>query len=337
MKKTVVFALVAAAGMTASAFAQNANPQFELRIVVDGTPGSPFQSGSNFFPAATTSNPIVTAVGLTLQARVTTTGTHANWGIGRAGFINNTPPGTGTGQSWITHNDALTNQTNATWSAGDVATSAFRRGLTGEAPAPRYGLFNLFRNNVPTGQNIESGNGTNTSFINNGFMQQGSVVGTKWFPGTGAGTGGGLVGIDGTVPQLNNLNLIRPLTDANVQLPDGTFGLAPAGTGLGRAGATTTDTITSPWETIYRFIFIPRTNDSDPYREVTVTAGFRLDWVDRIGDLSQAGEGPFFKVQNLTFRDTNIIVGSVSFFVPTPGALALLGVGGLAVARRRRA
>jgi hypothetical protein len=333
MKKTVVFALVAAAGMTASAFAQNPNPQFQLRIVVDGTPGSPFLSGPNFFPAATTSNPIVTAVGLTIQARVTTTGTFANWGIGRAGFVS------GVGQSWITHNDALTNQTNSTWSAGDVATSAFRRGETGDpgAPVPRRGLFNNFRNAVTPAQNLESGNGTFVSPFNNGLMQRGSVVGGAWVAGSGPGTGGGIVGVDGNSPSFTSLAPLIPLVDETVVLPDGSFGTAPAGTGLGRAGATANDTVTSPWENIYRFIFIPRTNNSDPYREVTVSAGFRLDWAASLGDVSGAGEGPFFKVQNLTFRNENMIIGSVSFFVPTPGALALLGVGGLAVARRRRA
>ncbi len=334
MKKTVLFSLVAAAGMTTSVFAQStAAPQFELRIVVDGTAGSPFQSGGNFFPAANPLNQIVTAVGLTIQARVTTTGTTQNWGIGRAGFVS------GVGQSWITHNDALTNQTNAQWSAGDIATSAFRRGITGDAgtPTPRRGLFNNFRNAVTSAQNLESGNGTFVNAFNNGLMQRGSVVGGAWVAGSGPGTGGGIVGVDGNSPSFGTLAALIPLVDETVELPDGNFGTAPAGTGLGRAGDTATDTVTSPWENIYRFIFIPRTNGSDPYREVTVSAGFRLDWAASIGDASGAGEGPFFKVLNLQDRVTSMINGSVSFFVPTPGALALLGLGGLAVFRRRRA
>jgi hypothetical protein len=335
VKKTVLVALVAAAGLAASVNAQAPNPQFQLRFVVDGTPGSPFQGGSNFFPAATASNPIVTAVGLTLQGRVTTTGTTANWGMSRFGFINNV---SGAGQSWITHSDVLTNQTNATWSAGDVATSAFRRGVTGDpgAPVPRRGLFNLFRNNVPSVQNIESGN-PGTSFINNGFMQRGSVSGTTWVPGSGAGTGGGLVGIDGIVPILQNLNELRPWVDPSVELPDGTFGTSDPGTGLGRRGATATDTITSPWENLYRFLFIPRTNDSDPLRSVTITGAFRLDYANAIGDVSGAGEGPFTKVGDLQNRVTSMVQASVTFLVPTPGALALLGLGGLVTARRRRA
>jgi hypothetical protein len=332
VKKTVLVALVAAAGLAASVNAQAPNPQFQLRIVVDGTPGSPFQGGSNFFPAASASNPVPTMVGLTIQARVTTTGTTQNWGIVRAGFIS------GVGQSWITHNDALTNQTNATWSAGDVATSAFRRGETGDpgAPVPRRGLFNNFRNNVPTVQNIESGN-PGTSFINNGFMQRGSVVGGAWVAGSGPGTGGGIVGVDGNSPSFGSLAALIPLVDSSVQLPDGSFGTAPAGTGLGRAGATATDTITSPWESIYRFMFVPRTNNSDPLREVMVSAGFRLDYANSLGDVSGAGEGPFFKVGDLQNRVTSIVQASVTFLVPTPGALALLGLGGLVTARRRRA
>jgi uncharacterized protein (TIGR03382 family) len=333
VKKTVLVALVAAAGLATSVNAQSPNPQFELRIVVDGTPGSPFQGGSNFFPAASASNPVPTMVGLTIQARVTTTGTTANWGIVRAGFVS------GVGQSWITHNDALTNQTNSQWSANDVATSAFRRGVTGDAgtPTPRRGLFNNFRNAVTSNMNMESGNGTFVNTFNNGLMQRGSVVGGAWVAGTGPGTGGGIVGVDGNSPSFSNLAGLAPLVDSSITLPDGSQGLAPAGTGLGRAGATATDTVTSPWENIYRFMFVPRTNGSDPLREVTVSAGFRLDYANTIGDASGAGEGPFFKVGDLQNRVTSIIQGSVQFEVPTPGALALLGLGGLAVARRRRA
>jgi uncharacterized protein (TIGR03382 family) len=211
--------------------------------------------------------------------------------------------------------------------------------VTGDAgtPTPRRGLFNNFRNAVTSNMNMESGNGTFVNTFNNGLMQRGSVVGGAWVAGTGPGTGGGIVGVDGNSPSFSNLAGLAPLVDSSITLPDGSQGLAPAGTGLGRAGATATDTVTSPWENIYRFMFVPRTNNSDPKRDVTITAGFRLDWAASIGDVSGAGEGPFFKVQNLNDRVTTMIIGSVTFQVPTPGALALLGLGGLAVARRRRA
>jgi hypothetical protein len=309
VKKTALLAVAAAAGLATSVYGQNA--QVEIRIVVDGTMGSPFQAGSNFFPQASASNPIPTAVGLTIQARVRTTGTFANWGISRAGFVSGP-------SSWITHNDTLTNTTSAQWT--DVR-NAFNRGATGDAgsPAPRLGLFNYFRNNVTTAQNIASGNGTFVNTFNNGLMQTGAPnASNNWVAGAASGSNfGGIVGVDGNVPLQSSSAAFQNFTPAD---------------------ATSSTVVDSGWQSVYRFLFIPRTNTSDPNREVLVRAGFRVVWATLLGDVSGVGDGPFsLGAAASGQQDTTIKIGEARFLVPTPGAAALLGLGGLAVARRRRA
>jgi hypothetical protein len=323
-KKTVLSAIVAAAGLATSAMAQS--PVYQLEFVVDGTPGSPFQSGPNFYPQASASNPIPSAVGITLRARVTTTGTFANWGLARVG----------SNRSYITHNDALTNTANGTfWSAGNAATSAFRRGNTSTTSSSTttgaFGVMGYFRNAV-TPNNFSLAGAVNN---NNGGFNAGSPsgVGGAWATG-GANAFAGISGIDGGAFNSTTNTGVLALTDASVTLADGNTGGLASG-GLGRAGATATDTVTSPWENVYRFLFIPRFNNSDPTRSVTVRGGFDVQLAIAFQDANGDGTGVWNKVS--AGPNTTLRTAQVSFLVPAPGAAALLAIGGLAAARRRRA
>ncbi len=293
--KNVLLSVCAVAGLASATLAQNA--QLDMQIVLDSDPGSPFFGNAlAALPGASSS-----LVGLTLQARVTTTGTFANFGI--SNFTNSSS----LGASFIRHNDSVSNQTSSQWS--NIA-DVWRRGLTGEDDQTR-GVFKAYRNTVFAGENIESGNGSypgpsTTSpftfgFLRNGFIQTG-------IPGD---SGAQIRAIDA-------LLVPSPVPYTNYA-----------------AGATSTTVTVSPWDNIYRFLFAPRTNSGDSERQVTVSAGGRLRW--------GSGQGNF---AGLNFVTANSVRGirafftsaSVTFTVPTPGAAAaLLGLAGLAVARRRRA
>jgi MYXO-CTERM domain-containing protein len=265
-----------------------------MRIVLDSDPGSPFFGTSlAALPGASSS-----LVGLTLQARVTTTGTFANFGM--AFFTNSAS----LGASFIRHNDSVSNQTSSQWS--NIA-DVWRRGLTGEDDQTR-GVFKAYRNTVFAAENIESGNGSypapsTTSpftfgFLRNGFIQT------------------GIPGDSGAQIRALDANLVpAPVPYTNFA-----------------AGATSTTVTVSPWANLYRFLFAPRTNSGDSERQVTVAAGGRLLW--------GVGQGNFGGSNIVTASLGGPVIftsASVTFTVPTPGAAALLGLAGLAVARRRRA
>ncbi len=288
----VLLSVCAVAGLASSAIAQNR--QFDMRIVLDSDPGSPFFGTSlAALPGASSS-----LVGLTLQARVTTTGTFANYGI--SAFTNSST----LGATFIRHNDAVSNQTSALWS--NIA-QVWRRGLTGQDSQTR-GVFSAYRNIVTADQNIEFGNGTfaapsTTSpftfgFLRNGFIQT------------------GIPGDSGAQIRALDANLVpAPVPYTNFA-----------------AGATSTTVTVSPWANLYRFLFAPRTNSGDSERQVTVAAGGRLLW--------GVGQGNFGGSNIVTASLGGPVIftsASVTFTVPTPGAAALLGLAGLAVARRRRA
>ncbi len=294
MKKSVLLGLVSVAGLASAALAQS--PVLEMRIVTDDNPGSPFFGT----PGAALPGVGTTLVGLTLQARVTTTGTFANFGITAFGNSSSV------GASNIRHNDSVSNQTSALWSN---ISNVWSRGLTGQDAETR-GVFNPYRNTVSPAQNLESGNGSFTSpntaspftFGNlfNGFVQTGLA----------GDTGAQIRAIDAGI------------TASAQAYPN--FA----------AGATSTTVTVSPWANLYRFFFAPRTNVGDNERQVTVTAAGRLRWGG-----SQGNVGGLNIVSPSSVGATPAFFSSASatFTVPTPGAAALLGLGGLAVARRRRA
>lgn len=229
----------------------------ELRLMVDGEPNAPF---STLPPGTGTGFGRTPAVGLTLQARVTTRGSTPNWGISRVGFI--APVASA---SSIVHTDAFSDVTDGAWTPLD----ALRRGITGDGPAipsgpgtgPRVGLFNYFRNGVGNNQNLTSGNGTFTAPINNGYLVP-------------AGASASMVSFDGNVA-------LSPFasTFAN-STPAGNPATAP---------------VVSPWRNVYRFTFNPRFNfpDYSPARQVTVTLSALAQWSNERFDISGTGAGPF--------------------------------------------
>jgi hypothetical protein len=292
--KNVLLSLTAVAGLASAALAQNA--QFDLRVVLDNDPASPFFGTSEArLPGFNSLGVWTTAVGLTIQARVRTTGTFNNFGIIR--FTNSAAAGA----TRISHNDATSNQTSSLWSS---ITNVWQRGLTGENAEDR-GVFGAYRNTVTAAQNIESGNGTfatapvNTSpfsfgNLQNGFMQS--------------------VGGSGQIVAADMARTASGTANPNFA-----------------AGATSTTVVTSPWANLYRFIFVPRTNNgSDLARGVTVTVAGRLQYGGTQGTV-----GGLFILNPATTPAVQTSA-TVTFAVPTPGAAALLGLGGLAVARRRR-
>lgn len=298
--KNVLLSLTAVAGLASAALAQNA--QFDLRIVLDNDPASPFFGTSEArLPGFDASGVWTTAVGLTIQARVRTTGTFANYGIVR--WTNSAA----SGSTRISHNDATSNQTSSQWSN---INNVWQRGLTGQDAETR-GVFNPFRNTVTSLQNIESGNGT--------FATAPAVSGTS-------STHGNL--------QNGFIMSTHPTAPGTSQIvaADAALAAQPVAPTNFAAGATSTTIVTSPWVNIYRMIFVPRTNDgTDLARQVTVTARGRLQYGATFGTVSG-----LFITNPVTTTPTTQSVASVTFLVPTPGAAALLGLGGLAVARRRR-
>jgi len=89
----------------------------------------------------------------------------------------------------------------------------------------------------------------------------------------------------------------------------------------------------SGWNVLYRAWFVPRDNPVglDERRQVTITAGGR----PLFASTASPANVNFTKAAALN-SNSAIAVGSVSFFVPTPGAAALLGLGGVVAFRRRR-
>lgn len=309
--KNVLLSLTAVAGLASAALAQN--PQFDMRIVLDNDPASPFFGTSEArLPGFNSLGVWTTAVGLTIQARVRTTGTFANFGIVR--WTNSAA----SGSTRISHNDATSNQTSSQWSN---INNVWQRGLNGSTtidgdgnPSANRGLFGPFRNvnsTVGAAMNIESGNGT--------FATAPAVSGTS--------------STHGNLPN-GFIMSTHPTAPGTSQIVAADAALVASGTQYQNyaVGATSTTVVTSPWVNIYRMIFVPRTNDgTDLARQVTVTARGRLQYGN-----SQGSQGGLFIVTPVTTTPTAQSVASVSFLVPTPGAAALLGLGGLAVARRRR-
>lgn len=304
MNKTVLAALVSVAGLATSAYAQNGTYVIEVRLVVDGSAEAPTGSGiTSFLPG-----PQATRVGLTLQARVRQTATGSNSASGNYGIA---------GVVAISASSlARFNHSDAAFSGG--AYLALKRGVTGTAVSsndsnPIAGFF---------------GGENNPNDL--------SGPSARNFRGQGVA--------DGTAPDVNGeTNNAPAASGANSQSANGFFNNSASGlTGLAStiaaiqpANPTLYATGTnSPWYNLYRSYFDPQPNSSDPVRNVTVTFTGRVLAVVRTTASPIGGRSLTTGGGNGAQNDQG---ASATFQVPTPGAMALLGLGGLAAARRRRA
>lgn len=301
MNKTVLAALVSAAGLATSAYAQNGTYLIEVRLVVDGSVDAPSGAGiTSFLPG-----PQATRVGLTLQARVTQTAAGSNVGSGNYGIAGIV--------AIASSNQARFNHNDSAFSGG--AYLALKRGQTNSAAAggdglPQAGFFGLannvadlagpavrnFRGQLAAAANVntENGNGAGATGTN--------AASGNGFSSTSAS---GLSGLSSTI--------------AAIQSADPTlYGLnQPTG-----------------WYNLYRTYFDPQPNSSDPVRNVTVTFTGRVLAAVRMTDSPIGGRSVTTGGGNGAQNDGG---AQATFQVPTPGAMALLGLGGLAAARRRRA
>lgn len=317
MNKTVVLGMLAVAGLAASATAQTTPAQIELRIVVDGHADAPV--GANI--TAFLPGPGATRVGLTVQARLLTFGAPIgtlgpahNYGIASFGSPSSS------NLSRISHNDAVSN--------GYV--DSLRRANTGPGTVTR-GAMNPFRYFVTgtAANNPETGNpagaalpSTNT---NNGFINQAANLRTQ---------------IQAMLSARNMLDNWGSVDDGlgNPILPPNLVTNFPDfGVGTNAAPAT------SPFQSLYRFYFDPRPNTTDLPRNVTVTVSGRITGMLLIV-LNEAVPGPSglgtygpILTQHIAVGNPYDLTRDVTFQVPTPGAIALLGLGGLIAGRRRRA
>lgn len=305
VNKTVLAALVSAAGLATSAYAQNGTYVIEVRLVVDGSADAPTGSGiQSFLPG-----PQATRVGLTLQARVRQTATGSNTGSGNYGIAGVVAlPGTGNAAR-LTHNDS-------TFSGGSYL--ALRRGQSGTVVStadnsPIAGFF---------------GGENNPNDLASGAARN--------FRGQGVA--------DGTTPDVNSeTGNAAGATGANSASANGFFnnsasgiaGLASTISAIQPANPTLyANGVDSPWYNLYRAYFDPQANTSDPVRNVTVTFSGRVLAVVRTTASPTGGRSLTTGGANGAQNDLG---ASATFQVPTPGAMALLGLGGLAAARRRRA
>jgi len=356
VKNTVLMSLLSVAGLAASA---NAQYSFESALVLDNDPRLA-AIGVNYGTNALLPGPGATAVGITLLVRVTSTGTAPNLGLGayQGGGSSSAP------NSIFYHNDSVSNQTSALWTS---AANALSRGLIG-ATGTNRGLLNYgtgpnavnFRNLIGSAnpnRNTASTNGTvnagsnNNQPTNNGFNNYASA-------GANGNNANGWVGVpltgdfDGTRPA-NAANsypsapgsaAILSVTASRAPISyatDGDGNPLPAFTDFsgngnsnpnliaGQDQDSTVDGVQSVWYGVYHLVFTPRTNVGDLDRQVTVfSSGFGLAAIN--ANVTGGTFTPSFTAQGVATS------ASITFQVPTPGAMALLGLGGLVAGRRRR-
>jgi len=349
--------LLSVAGLAASA---NAQYSFQGALVLDNDPRLA-AIGVNYGTQALLPGPGATAVGITLLIRVTSQGTAPNLGLGafQGGGSSSAP------NSIFYHNDSVSDQTTALWtsaanalSRGLISGTGSNRGLLNYGPGPTAVNFRNFVGSSNPNRNTTGTNGTinpltnNNQPTNNGFNNYASA-------GVNGGNANGWVG----VPTFGDFDGTRPAIAANSypsapgsaailsvtanRAPiafavDGDGNPLPSFTDFGGNVLNNPNFITgsdqdlltpgvqSVWYGVYHFVFTPRTNVGDLDRQVTVFgSGFALALINA-------------NVTGSTFTPsatpTNIAVSipSITFQVPTPGAMALLGLGGLVAGRRRR-
>jgi len=295
---TVLAGLLAVAGSASTVNAQAFT--IEARLVVDGSADAPTGAGiDTFLPGAQ-----ATRVGLTLQARLRQNATSTTSGVGNYGIGGVTNPAA-SNLAKFTHNDTtFSGGTYQPFGRGRVGTTI---GFDGLAQAGAFG--------AESGRDFRAGaitaiSGGGTADVNSLRGNDPQATGTNadsangFFPATGAE----LRFIQATVPSV--------------------------GSGLGTSPLFAVGTF-SPWYNLYRVYFDPKPNTSDPVRNVTVSFFGRFLGVTRFVS-SPVAQYTLGNPSGLTggLLDTTV---TATFQVPTPGAAALLGLGGLLAARRRRA
>jgi hypothetical protein len=361
VKKNVIAALLPVAGLAVMASAQTSAPvrsytnafgTMEIRWAVDGDgrnaeAANPLAASLvNLFPAATlVPGAQSSAVGLTLQARIATTAANStipstvtgqgNYGIGRVSF------GTSNSYNRIKHNDSVSNAYTGGLSRGQTTLGDVGTGSITSLPTDGYALFgatsqfrsfiggygssrtntnnwNSANGNAVANQNIRSGNAqTSGSGITNNANLNGSsrarlANGFQEQAGQNGQTGTTLAAFDASVNTNISGDVASNFTD------------------LGNNGAF------SPWVNIYRVVFNPRPNaGTDLARNVTVTFNGNVQYISAVS-YNPDINATLLRVDSFLGTATDA-VATATFTVPTPATAALLGLGGLMAARRRRA
>jgi MYXO-CTERM domain-containing protein len=316
VNKSVLAGMIAVAGLAAAA---NAQTTIEVRLVVDGEAGAPAGIPS-YLPGAQ-----ATAVGLTLQARVRTA-TASNFGITGVASTNSST------LNRFSHNDTRSNG----WTGGIQRGSV---GATDIVGSNIFGAFNPFRQFIGAGITSNSANNWNAPNGN-------AVAGQTRFPGfttTAAGTG-----VAASLPGTRTANGFQS-QDANnrtqiqaifLSVNTSIANVVDPNTGENTPGAGAPSAVAagefSAWSNLYRIVFVPAPNNGTelPNRQVTVNFSGVINFGSAFAFNETAGSWLLTSTAGRTITDASPV--SATFTVPTPGAAALLGLGGLAAFRRRR-
>lgn len=302
MNKIVLSSIVAVAGIAASAQAQNGY-QFEMRLIADGMAGAPtsgaFPNNFTAFNIGDVNNVQVSRIGFWLQARVGQT-VNQNWGVVRA-----TSPSGGTSASFITVTDPTGGSAMSRGHVGQTGLSAPGTAAFGRALGYRNG-------GSATGNTGNSGT---------------SVP----FPGSTGNLNGGLDNGGGGVVTTrvfafdSYVGSTRPGSGDASDNPWGVNGGLPS-------APVPSDGTMSPWASLYR-IYIDVSN-LNQVRDVVLNASALLNGA--IGANPTDDSFASWAMQ-LAVNQGQVVGTSFTFHVaPTPGAAAMLGLGGLAAMRRRR-
>lgn len=316
MSKTVLASLLSVVGLAAAAQAQ---VTIEIRIVDD----SDLVNRPAGLPSYALPGPAATSVGLTLQARVTT-GTVSNFGISGVDSVNSST------LNAIGHQDAVSNGWTGAISRGPI-------NGTGAEGGSMFGAFNPFRQFI--GSTITSTNSANWNAANGN-----APAGQNRFPGNAQTTSGANVAasLPGTRTangfqnqDSNNRTQITALflSTATTYADNGSGAPVPVN---GYVPTEVPAGVASPWANLYRFFFNPRPNNgTDVTRNQAITFTGRINYGSAFAFNDASQSWLLTSTAGRTITAAAPVLATL--LVPSPGAAALLGLGGLAAFRRRRA
>ena len=307
MNKIVLSSIVAVAGIASSAFAQNGYT-FEMRLIADGDAGAPTGTWPQFSINAgggSRADVAATRIGFWLQARVAQT-VNQNWGIVRA-----TSPSGGTAASFISVSD----------------------------PAAASQLTRAQNNNPVDINNRIYGRGNGYRNGGESTGNTGNEAGSVPFPGaTGNGNGGLDNGGGGSLStRVYAFDAYVGSTRTAVIVDDAPtqpWGVNGATSGASIGNPVPSDGTFSPWANLYR-VWIDIT-DFNTTRDVVVNASALLNGALQAAP-TDASQGSW--AMQIAVDQGAVMSASTTFHIegiPTPGAAAVLGLGGLAAMRRRR-